>query len=508
MKNYFKENPELVSNIRQGVERECLRSLTDGAASLEPHAKALGSKLTHPFITTDYAENLLEYIGGVHSSTDKLLEELEALHAYTVENSNGEILWPSSMPCLLPEEDKIPIACYGKSNTGKLKSLYRLGLGHRYGRSMQSIAGVHYNFSLTDSFWENLKSKEGSDLKLSEYKSQKYFHIIRNFQRNKWLLMYLFGASPAVDKSFLEGKDHSLKKLDENTYYSEYGTSLRMGGLGYTSTAQEDINICFEKVETYIKTLEAARQKSFPEYEKIGLKDETGYKQLNTNLLQIDNEFYSNIRPKNIAGRKESALKSLHLRGVEYIEVRLLDVNPFEKLAFDKDQIHFLHLFLLWCLSTEAKGITKEECSELNENFQKVILEGRRPGLKLERDGKEVSIGDYATSLLDDISDFSSEIRSLNSKYDKALDTQVNKVKSPELLPSARILNELKNKSYLEFHLDLAKDYASSYKMTNEWNEKLIFEGKKSWIKQKEIEDTDTLDFDTYLKNYFEDIKI
>ena len=147
MKNYFKENPELVSNIRQGVERECLRSLTDGAASLEPHAKALGSKLTHPFITTDYAENLLEYIGGVHSSTDKLLEELEALHAYTVENSNGEILWPSSMPCLLPEEDKIPIACYGKSNTGKLKSLYRLGLGHRYGRSMQSIAGVHYNFS-------------------------------------------------------------------------------------------------------------------------------------------------------------------------------------------------------------------------------------------------------------------------------------------------------------------------------------------------------------------------
>lgn len=508
MKNYFKDNPELINHIRQGIERECLRTHKDGNSSLEAHAKALGSKLTHAHITTDYAENLIEYISDVHSKTDSLLEELEALHAFTVKNIEGEVLWPSSMPSLLPSEDKIPVADYGKSNTGTLKRLYRVGLGHRYGRSMQSIAGVHYNFSMTDTFWNKMKEDESSDLSLSEFKSQKYFHLIRNFQRHKWLLMYLFGASPAVDKNFLTGKDHNLKKLNDETYYTEYGTSLRMGGLGYTSSAQEDINICFDKVETYIKTLEEARQRPYPEYEKIGLKDENGYKQLNKNLLQIDNEFYSNIRPKNIAGRKESALKALHLRGVEYIEVRLLDVDPYEKLALSEEQIHFMHLFLLWCLMRDSNSICNNECKELNDNFQKVLLEGRRPGLELAREGQVITIEKYVSDVLSEISEFSSELRKQDEKYEKALQVQLDKASNPKLLPSAKVMNDLKNKTFLEFHLDLAKDYAQNYKMTSEWNEKLIHEGKVSWIKQKEIEDTDVLDFDTYLERYFEEIKI
>ncbi len=508
MKNYFKNNPELINEIRQGVERECLRSMQDGKSSLEAHSKELGSKLTHPFITTDYAENLLEYIGGVHDNTEGLLEELEALHAFTVKNSNGEILWPSSMPCLLPEDDKIPLADYGSSNTGKLKKLYRMGLGHRYGRSMQSIAGVHYNFSLTDKFWNLLKTDESSELSISDFKSEKYFHLIRNFQRNKWLLMYLFGASPAVDESFLNGKEHKLKKINNDTYFTSYGTSLRMGGLGYTSSAQTDINICFDKLETYIKTLEAARQRSYPQYEKIGLKDESGYKQLNTHLLQIDNEFYSNIRPKNIAGRKESALKALHLRGVEYIEVRLLDVDPFDKLALSEDKIHFMHLFLLWCLTNDSPCINKEECVELNNNFQSTILNGRNPILALKHRGEDIPIATYALKILDEISNFSKEIRLSDSKYNKALDAQVAKANNPSLLPSEKIMNELKDKSFLEFHLRLAKKYANEYQISDDWNERLTKESRDSWQKQNEIEDADKLDFDSYLNKYFEDIKI
>jgi len=508
MKNYFKEKPELINQVRQGIERECLRTLKDGKASLLPHAKELGSKLTHEHITTDYAENLIEYITDVHSRTETLLEELESLHAYTVKNIEGEVLWPSSMPSILPEEDKIPVADYGKSNTGMLKKLYRVGLGHRYGRSMQSIAGVHYNFSLTDKFWEDVKKDEKSELILSEFKSQKYFHLIRNFQRHKWLLMYLFGASPAVDKNFLEGKQHSLKKLNNETYYTPFGTSLRMGGLGYTSSAQEDINICFDRVESYITTLEEARQRSFPEYEKIGVKENGEYKQLNTNLLQIDNEFYSNIRPKNIAGRKESALKALHLRGVEYIEVRLLDVDPYQKLALSSEQVKFMHLFLLWCLTTDSPSICNNECTELNDNFQKIILEGRNPNLKLALNGEEVSVEEYSLKVLDSVLDFSTEIRELDSSYDVAIKQQIEKIKKPSLLPSAKIVKDLENKTFTEFHLDLAKDYADNFKITEEANEKLIHESKKSWIKQKEIEDVDTLDFDTYLERYFEDIKI
>lgn len=509
MKNYFKENPELIEHIRQGIERECLRTLPDGQSSQAPHAKDLGSKLTHSHITTDYAENLVEYITDVHLKTDSLLEELEALHAFTVKNIAGEVLWPSSMPSLLPEDSKIPVADYGKSNTGTLKRLYRVGLGHRYGRSMQSIAGVHYNFSMTDTFWEKLRSDEGSELTLRDFKSQKYFQLIRNFQRNKWLLMYLFGASPAVDKNFLVGKKHNLTQLNDSTYYTEYGTSLRMGGLGYTSSAQEKINICFDRVETYIKTLEEARQQSFPKYEEIGLKDSEGnFKQLNTNLLQIDNEFYSNIRPKNIAGRKESALKALHLRGVEYIEVRLLDVNPYDKLALSSEEVRFLHLFLLWCLTSESPSICKDECQELNDNFQKIILEGRREGLKLSIKGEELGVKEAATLVLNKIQSFSKEICEFCTEYERALSSQIEKVENPELLPSARIVSDLQKKSFTEFHLELAKKYSEEYEMSMEWNERLILEGKRSWIAQKEIEDTDVLSFEEYLDNYFKDIKI
>jgi glutamate--cysteine ligase len=508
MKNIFLDDPSLLFEIRQGIERECLRTKTDGHAALSTHPESLGSKLTHAYITTDYSENLLEFITQVHSSTPSLLSELEAVHAFTQKNIGDELLWTSSMPSVLPEDDQIPLATYGKSNVGKLKTLYRKGLGHRYGRSMQSIAGVHYNFSMSDNFWSLYKKEEKSSLELKEFKDKKYFHLIRNFQRYRWMLVYLFGATPVVDKSFLKDKKHNLEPLGKDTFYSPHGTSLRMGGLGYTSSAQTNIGICYNKVQSYIKTLEEARLTSYDEYEKIGLKTDGVYNQLNTNLLQIDNEFYSTIRPKNVAKSKESALKALHNRGIEYIEVRLIDVDPFSPVGISSERIHFLHLFLLWCLSKESPEIGSSECRELDHNFDQVVLKGRLDGLKLRKDGEDISMLGYMSELMGEISLLAKSFKEVEPFYAIAMDKQLRKIEEKENLPSQIILDSFGGKSFIEYHLDLAKSYKGQFNLTGEWEQKLKACSEQSKIDQARIESEDKLEFDQFLTKYFEEIKI
>lgn len=508
MKNVFQEDPSLIYEIRQGVERECLRVNSDGTTSKKAHPVELGSKLTHSLITTDYSENLLEFITKVHSNTNALLSELETIHAFTQKNIGSELLWSNSMPSSLPIDSQIPLADYGKSNVGKLKTLYRKGLGFRYGRSMQSIAGVHYNFSLSDNFWELRKKQERSELSISDYKNEQYFRLIRNFQRNKWILVYLFGASPVVDKSFLDGKKHDLELLNKDTYYSPNGTSLRMGGLGYTSSAQSEIGICYNNVQNYIQTLEQARLSSFGEYEKIGLKTNGEYNQLNTNLLQIDNEFYSTVRPKNIAKSNESALKALHYRGIEYVEIRLIDIDPFSPVGISTERIHFLHLFLLWCLSESPSPISDSECAELNFNFKEAVLNGRSKSPKLRKGEQEVSLNDYLEDILNQIDSFSKGIQKLEPLYGVALDMQLRKVQEKDQLPSQKMINELGEGSFIKYGIEKSQKFSQDYKIKIEDEKKFEKYSLESLELQTKIEKNDSQTFDEYLVDYFKNIKI
>ena len=505
----FKENPQLVNEIRQGIERECLRVDEYGEISKNEHHKNLGSKLTHPNITTDYSENLLEFITNVHHDTSSLLKELNSLHAFTQNNIENEFFWNSSMPARLSGNDlEIPLAYYGNSNVGKLKTLYRMGLGHRYGRSMQVISGVHYNFSLSDSFWNKLKINQNSDLSIQELKSQNYFSLVRNFNRYKSLLTYLFGSTSAVDKSFLVGKKHNLEKLTEDTYYTPTGTSLRMGGLGYTSNAQKSITVCYDYIETYVKTLEAARLRSMPEYEKIGLSDEFGLKQLNTNLLQIDNEYYSTIRPKNIARSRESALMALHKRGVEYIEVRLLDVDFNSEVGITSSQIDFLHMFLLFCLTEDSPMISEAECQELNENFESIVLKGRSSDTKLFLNGKSSSISDYYLRLFDKMEALAGLFSEKNPEYLKAIKDQRLKIENPDLLPSNILLDKIGTIGFHKFHLSQSRELKSRYHLSKEEEESLSKLALQSWVDQKDVEARDKLPFNEFLIQYFKDIKL
>ena len=171
-----------LADIGHGIEKESLRINPQGHIPQTPHPAGLGSPLTHPSLTTDFSEALLEFITPVFQSPDESLAYLANLHAFTFRHMDREeLIWTSSMPCVLDDDSQIPLAEYGSSNVGKLKTLYRMGLSHRYGRAMQTIAGIHYNFSLPDELWSALGVHD------QEQRTHAYFGLIRNFRRWSWL---------------------------------------------------------------------------------------------------------------------------------------------------------------------------------------------------------------------------------------------------------------------------------------------------------------------------------
>lgn len=389
--------------FRKGVEKEGLRVDRNGFIAQTPHPEALGSALTHPRITTDYSEALLELITPVCSSTSEMMESLRNTHRFVQQHLGDEVFWAASMPCELDGDASIPIADYGTSNIGRLKHVYRQGLSVRYGRMMQSIAGAHYNLSLPDSFWQKWQAELGNEQSLKDFKSDQYFWLIRNFRRRSWLLMLLFGASPALDASFVANVSHELSRFDDRTWFGPNATSLRMGDLGYHNNAQASLNICFNELSTYTQTLDRAIHTPWPAYEAIGTRRGDEFIQINTSVLQIENEYYSAVRPKRTTERQEKPIQALEARGVEYIEVRCLDLDPFSAVGVNESQIDFLDLFLLDCLLADGPRIGDAECERLDDNYKDVVAQGRDRDLKLCRGGARVPVGDAATELFDQL---------------------------------------------------------------------------------------------------------
>ncbi len=395
--------PQWLRGLRRGIEKESLRTRRDGFLALTPHPAELGSALAHPHITTDFSEAQLELITGVHASAPDCLAELIELHQFVYRHIGDEILWGASMPCGLPEESRIPLARYGVSNVGRAKTVYRQGLSHRYGRRMQTISGIHYNFSLPEAAWAALQRADGIPGSDRDYRDEKYFGLIRNFRRHSWLLLYLFGASPAICGSFLDGQEHGLQWLGSGTLGLPHATSLRMGPLGYQSDAQASLAVSFNCLESYAASLSKALSEPWPAYEAIGVHDADGrYRQLATTLLQIENEFYGTIRPKRSIRPGERPLRALGERGVEYIEVRCLDIDPFEPVGIGVSTMHFLDLFLLHCLLADSAPDTPQQIAAISRNQYRVAQYGREPGLMLDENGHQRALREWGEALLDD----------------------------------------------------------------------------------------------------------
>jgi glutamate--cysteine ligase len=429
----------------RGLEKETLRVTRNGRLSRAPHPRELGSALCHPHITTDYSESLLEMVTPTFVDNRALLKYLSCLQQFVASRLDDETLWCASMPCELDGESDVPIAHYGSSHEGRFKEIYRRGLLNRYGGMMQAIAGVHFNYSLPEQFWplwaEVLQQRRADQT----FVSSSYFDALRNFRRHGWLVSWLFGASPALCRSFVGSNAAGLHRHGSESLYGEYATSLRMSDIGYRNRNQAAVQVSVNSLDEYLSDLLHAVHTPHPAYERIGVLVDGDYRQLSPNVLQIENEYYSSIRPKRVPRAGELTAQALRRGGVQYVEMRALDLDPFAAESVTATQLDFLEAFMVLLLMKESPLLGNSEQEALDHNFLQVTREGRLPGLTLVRNGSHVPIRDWVQQLLDELAGVVELLDTAGggTRYAAALQEQRDKWSQPALLPAARLLREM-----------------------------------------------------------------
>lgn len=504
----------LLKDCKTGLEKESLRVTPDGHISQSMHPRQLGAALTHPWITTDYSEALLEFITPPLSNGKQALDFLLDIETFVYQQLDDELLWTTSMPCIISAESDIGIAEYGSSNAGKMKHVYRRGLAWRYGKMMQVIAGIHFNYSFPLQFWPAYQQLEGDTGNRREFVDKSYMALTRNLLRYGWIIPYLFGSSPAICKTFLTGikKPENMKVLNNNTCYEPHGTSLRMGDIGYTNLKEGEAGVKanYNSVQEYTASLRKAITTPYQPYEDIGIKVAGEYRQLNTNLLQIENEYYSTVRPKQVLDGMEKPVDALDARGVQYIELRSLDINAFHPAGLTRIQLNFLKTFMLFCLLQESPELTPEERREVDANQSQVAHLGRKPGLKLSRNGKPITLNSWAEELMhamDPLAELLGEIFDEDC-FPEAHEHHHNLVRHPDMTPSALILDELFGfkESYYEFAHRKSQEHRNIF-MQRELSATKIQMFKDmaatSIAAQQEMEAADEISFDQFLSDYF-----
>lgn len=502
---------QVFAGNRIGVEKEALRVSCEGRIAASPHPTALGSALTHPHITTDFSEALIELVTPPLNDPLEVLDFLGDLHREVYRHLGDELLWATSMPCVLEGARNIPLAVYGRSNAATMKTAYRRGLGNRYGRTMQVIAGVHFNFSFGEDFWALYQTLEGDRADPVLFRAESYLATIRNLQRVGWLVPYLFGASPAVCGSFVQGRETSLERFDAHTLYYPHATSLRMGDIGYQNQQEQGTGMkaSYDSLDAYVRSLTWAIETPCPQYEQIGVKVGDRYEQLNANVLQIENEYYSTVRPKQITDWMEKPTLALRRRGVRYVELRSLDVNAFEPLGVGVEQLRFLEVLMLYCLLTDSPRIGGSERRAIDDNQVLAAHRGREPGLTLIRDGGPVPLVQWAEEVLDAMESVAELLDGgSGGPYAESLVLQRAKIREPELTPSARMLREMRERR--EDFFDHAYRVSSAHRAALQGRElspehESLFArlAAESTAHQAEIEAADDVDFDTFLARYF-----
>jgi glutamate--cysteine ligase len=501
--------PQLLQGGRKGVEKESLRVLPDGALALTPHPRALGSALTNEHITTDYSEALIELVTPAFTHSWELLQYLLDLHQFVYRHLGEELLWATSMPCAIEHDEDIPIAQYGSSHIGRMKTIYRNGLGLRYGRMMQAISGVHFNYSFPLPFWEAYAELRASRAHDSSFISASYFDLLRNYRRHGWLVLYLFGVSPVVCKSFLRSRSLALPEFGAGMAYEPFATSLRMSDVGYRNRNQAGLAVSVNSLDEYVHDLTRAINTPYPPYEALGVKVDGVYRQLNANILQIENEYYSFIRPKRVAASGERPTKALKRAGVEYVEVRALDVSAFDPVGVNQNKLRFLEAFLALCLLKDSPPIGDSEQGRLDANHVTVARRGREPGLVLWRDGRDVPMREWARELVDSMAGICEILDRGDAArpYSQALATQAAKITDPALTPSARLMTELAGgESFYDLALRMSAEHKAYflelYPPNEERLKEFATEAQESLAAQQHIEASDRGTFEAYLRRY------
>jgi len=502
-------HPERFRESKHAMEKECLRVDQDGLLSKKPHPKELGSTLFHPMITTDFSEAQPELITPTYQTEKRALKCLHDLESFIYSHLKDELIWPFSTPCPLPDVDEIPIAQYGPSMEGMRKTIYRKGLTHRYGKKMQTLSGIHYNFSFSERFWEEYRELAKSKEDLQTFRSEMYLGIVRNFLKFGWLNSYLFGATPACDETFFDKRAKGLKRHPKGFLFHPDATSIRTSSLGYYNRVQSQLGISYNTIDEFIDDLNYAVTTSHDSYRRIGVFKKGEYRQLNDCYLQIENELYSRIRPKPFMNEMR-ILDSLREGGVHYVEIRGVDIYPFVDEEIELDQLYFLHLFLIYCLSIKSPPLTRRQRKQLTENQDKVALMGKRKGLKLAIDGKTQSLKEWGTRLLEEMYPLAEMLDMNNAKgcYQRSLSRQFEKINDPGKTPSSDFLDRLLESglTFRDFGLEWAhrhRDNAMEKPLSKKNNERLEKLASLS-LEEKELHD---IHDDLVLEGY-EDLEI
>jgi len=494
---------------RKGLEKEALRVNPAGRIAHTSHPRVLGSTLTHPAITTDYSEALIELVTSPFTDALETLEELDELHAFVQRNLGSERLWAASMPCIVEGDADVPVADYGRSNSGTMKRVYRIGLGYRYGRAMQTIAGVHYNYSAPDALWPLLERPHGGSVQ--DFRSALYLALVRNFRRTGWVTLYLFGASPAVCPTFVRGRGAKLESLGKDTLIGPEATSLRMSDLGYKNSVQAQLSVSANSLDEYIANLTAAINTPWPAYERIGVRVDGEYRQLNANVLQIENEYYSLVRPKRRARPCERPTHALQRAGVQYVELRSLDVNPFEPNGVHIDEMRFCEALALWCLLHDSPPITPEEQREIDHNQQEVARYGRKAGCELQRNGRAVRLTDWAREICAELAPLAELLDAglAERPFARVIADAQAAIEDATRTPSARVLDELRTRG--ESFVAFAQRYSTAHQQY--YRDRYVLlparlaeleeEARSSLEAQAGLEAADERSFDEYLSRYF-----
>ena len=507
--------PEVTSNGIQenltqgqvGLEKEALR-IFQSKISNKPHQDSLGSSLCHRWITTDFSEAQLEFITPPVSNKQTGLDFLDNVHHFVTQNIGDEFLWPFSMPPFIKSDAEIPIASYGSSNLALFKRAYRNGLSHRYGRTMQAISGIHFNYSLPEQIWKSsLFAQEKADSK--QFRAKIYFRTLRNLHRMNWLILYLFGASPVATKNFLDNKYPGLQKLDKHSYYLPYATSLRMSDLGYQNINQSDLSISLNSLQEYTFDLKQATGKKCENFQKIDKLIHEDYPQINSNILQIEDEYYAVSRPKSSTVSNQRLTAKLNSTGLDYIELRSLDLNPFQRIGIDLDTVHFLELFLIYCTFSSSLPINKGEMEEIKQNDLLVATKGREPGLVLSKNRTKISLKNWANEILDEVMLIAELLGNKKTTFTNIIHKFSTQIVDQEQTLSAMLLNKIQTEklSVDELGRSMGAFYKNQYismeKFENsEWSllEKESVDSKK---RQVELEQTDEQSFSGFVKKYF-----
>ena len=483
--------------FNRGIERETLRVSKDGSISKRPHPKSLGSALTNPYITTDFAEALIELVTPKFDNVDDLYSCLQDLHVFTAQNiDEDEFLWAHSMPCRIDKESDINIASYGSNNSGMLKHIYRKGLRVRYGSIMQCVSGIHYNFSIDEKSYCDLLGSAYSQ----EAVDNLYLGLIRNFKRNFWFILAQLGASPVADKSYVLERDHNLEKLNANDVFLPEATSLRMSNIGYQSPIQTSLGIRYNSLDGFIESVKKGIKMSHIEFNRLGLFDAEGNRQqISDGIIQIENELYDTIRPKRTSPNGLRPANALKEYGIEYVEIRGVDISPNALGGISKDQMHFLDLFLIHCFITRSSELTDKENIRLQKNHTDMVSSGQNNSTVISYKGKEISSGEAMVDLINELSLLAKTLDGDTKTYENALRAiTTNKNQSAAIFSS---LAEGK-----DFH-DIA--LKKSIQNTNELRQNksldlnyLKIESEESLKRFQEIEDDPQKNIEAYVEQY------